>query len=203
MGPAATNRETSRARLRDALVDAARDLTVAHGWKNVGMAQVAQAAGVSRQTVYNEFDGRSGLAEAVVLREVERFVAGVRAELFAHGGDVHAAAHAAILHTLREAGGNPLVHAILSGAPAETDELLPFLTTRSGAVLTTATAVIQEWAARFVPGAAPAALALAADSIVRLTISHVVLPLASPEESAAALADVFTRLLDFTHGRSM
>ncbi|BCY12623.1 TetR family transcriptional regulator [Actinoplanes sp. L3-i22] len=198
MESTATNRETGRARLRDALIAAARELTVAHGWKNVGMAQVARAAGVSRQTVYNEFDGRAGLAGALVLREVDRFVADVRTELFTRGADVHAAAHAAILHTLREAAGNPLVHEILAGPTAQADELLPFLTTRSGAVLTTAGAVIEEWAAQFVPDVEPPVLAQAADAIVRLTISHVMLPLASPEESATALADVFTRLLSFT-----
>lgn len=74
MESTATNRATGRARLRDALIAAARELTVAHGWKNVGMAQVARAAGVSRQTVYNEFDGRAGLAGALVLHEVGRFV---------------------------------------------------------------------------------------------------------------------------------
>ncbi|WP_436529852.1 TetR family transcriptional regulator [Actinoplanes sp. HUAS TT8] len=203
MESTATNRETGRARLRAALIAAARELTVAHGWKNVGMAQVARAAGVSRQTVYNEFDGRAGLAGALVLHEVERFVADVRTELFAQGGDVRAAAHAAIRHTLREAAGNPLVHAILAGPTAEADELLPFLTTRSGAVLTTAGAVIEEWAARFVPEAEPVALAQAADAVVRLTISHVMLPAASPEESATALADIFVRLLVFTHEPSM
>jgi AcrR family transcriptional regulator len=199
MESTATNRETGRARVRDALIAAARELTVAHGWKNVGMAQVARAAGVSRQTVYNEFDGRAGLAGALVLSEVGRFVADVRTHLFAQGGDIRAAAHAAILHTLREAAGNPLVHAILAGPSAEADELLPFLTTRSGAVLATAGAVIEEWAARFVPEVDPPVLALAADAIVRLTISHVVLPRTSPEESATALAEVFARLLGFTH----
>ena len=37
--------------------------------------------------------------------------------------------------------------------------------------------------------------ALAADSIIRLTVSHIVRPAASPEASADALAEVFVRLL--------
>ena len=195
MEPTASYREANRARLRATLLGAARDLAVRHGWENVRMAQVATAAGVSRQTVYNEFDGRAGLAEALALREIEQFVAQVRAELFAHGADVRAAGYAAILHTLQEAARNPLVHAILTSVRGGADDLLPYLTTRSGAVLTAAGAVIEEWTAQHLPGLDPATVALAAESIVRLTVSHIVLPLAAPAESAAALAEVFVRLL--------
>ena len=188
-------REANRARLRESLILAARSLAVAHGWAEVRMAEVAKAAGVSRQTVYNEFVSRAGLAESLALREIEQFTAEVRKRLFAHGGDVRAAGHSAILHCLEEAVRNPLVHAILTSASGGADELLPFLTTRSGAVLTTAGAVIREWAQAHLPDVEPATVALAAESIVRLTVSHIVLPLASPAESADALTEVFVRLL--------
>ena len=36
---------------------------------------------------------------------------------------------------------------------------------------------------------------LAAESIIRVTVSHIVLPTAAPEVSADALAEVFVRLL--------
>ncbi len=75
-------RDIARQHLRDTIIDAARDLTIAHGWDNVRMAQVATKTGVSRQTVYNEFDSKAGLAEALAQREAERFIAGVRANLF-------------------------------------------------------------------------------------------------------------------------
>ena len=41
------------------------------------MARLADEVGVSRQTVYNEIGTKSDLAEAVVLRELDRFLAGV------------------------------------------------------------------------------------------------------------------------------
>ncbi|GIF13593.1 TetR family transcriptional regulator [Actinoplanes teichomyceticus] len=188
-------REAGRARLRGALVNAARELAVRDGWENVRMAQVARAAGVSRQTVYNEFGDRAGLAEALALREIERFVADVRARLFEHGGDVRAAGHAAILHTLLEAARNPLVHGILTSVRGGSEDLLPYLTTRSGAVLAAAGAVVQEWASAHAPQVDPATVSLAAESIVRLTISHVMLSLTPAPESADALAEVFVRLL--------
>src|SRR5918997_2264411 len=138
-------RDVARQHLRDAIVDAARDLTIAHGWDSVRMAEVATVVGISRQTVYNEFASKAGLAEALAQREVERFVADVRTHLFAHGDDVRAGAHAAVLHVLQEAAANPLITAILTSA-RNPDPLLPFLTTRAELTLTAAAAVLQEWA---------------------------------------------------------
>ena len=194
-------RDVARQHLRDVIVDAARELTIAHGWDGVRMGQVAAAAGVSRQTVYNEFASKAGLAEALAQREVDRFVAGVRTRLFAHGSDVRAGAHDAILHVLREAAANPLIKAILSSARGGADELLPFLTTRAELVLVTATAVLQEWAAAHLPELTPADLAFGAESIVRLVVSHIVLPLAPVDQTAQRLADTVARFVTGVGGQ--
>ncbi len=195
MGATPSYRESNRARLREALVGAARDLTVAHGWDGVRMVDVATAAGVSRQTVYNEFGGRDGLAEALAMSEIRMFVAAVRAELFAHGPDVRAAVHAAVLRTLQEAARNPLVRAILTNDRGGADHLLPFLTTRSAALLAAGGAIVAEWAEKHLPEVPPATVAVAADSAIRLTISHVLQPLETTTASADAVTDVFVRLL--------
>jgi AcrR family transcriptional regulator len=187
-------RQEKRRQLREAIIEAARDLAVAQDWATVKMAAVADAVGVSRQTVYNEFGTKAGLAEALTGREISRFVDAVRAELLAHGGDVRAAAAAAILRTLTEAADNPLVKAILTGTEGD-DGLLPYLTTRSELVLTTASAVVRDWASANVPEAGESTIAAAAESIVRLVLSHVVLPSAPAEQTAAVLADVLVRLL--------
>ncbi|WDZ87437.1 TetR/AcrR family transcriptional regulator [Micromonospora cathayae] len=188
-------RDTARQRLRDVIVDAARAQTVAVGWDSVRMGGVARAAGVSRQTVYNEFGSRAGLAEALARREVDRFVGAVRAVLRRHDDDVPAGAYAAIAHTLTEAADNPLIKAILSGPRGGSDELLPYLTTRAELVLAEAAGAVREWAAGRLPDADPAALAFAADAVVRLVVSHIVLPSASPERTAHALAELAVRLL--------
>ncbi|MEV5764557.1 TetR family transcriptional regulator [Micromonospora sp. NPDC052213] len=182
-------------RSRDAIVDAARALTVAGGWDAVRMGAVARAAGVSRQTVYNEFGSKAGLAEALARREVDRFVGDVRALLRAHGDDVRAAAHATISHTLTQAAGDPLIKAVLTSTGGGSDELLPYLTTRSELVLTEATEVLLEWADGVLPDADRAAVAFATDSVIRLVISHIVLPGAPVAQTAAALADLAVYLL--------
>ncbi|SCG63170.1 TetR/AcrR family transcriptional regulator [Micromonospora humi] len=179
---------------RDAIVEAARAQTVAGGWDGVRMGAVAEAAGVSRQTLYNEFGTKAGLAEALARHEVDRFVGEVRAALAEHGADVHAAASAAIRRTLASAADNPLVKAILTSARGGSDELLPYLTTRADLVLAESTAALLEWAGRHLPDADPAALAFAADSIVRLVVSHIVLPGAPVDETAGKLADLAVHL---------
>ncbi|MFC4021307.1 TetR family transcriptional regulator [Micromonospora sp. GCM10011542] len=184
----------SRQRLRDMIVDAARAQTVAAGWDGVRMGGVATAAGVSRQTVYNEFGNKAGLAEALARREVDRFVGDVRTALAAHGPDVRAGAYAAIAQTLAAAADNPLIKAILTSARGGSDELLPYLTTRAELVLTEATGALTDWAGTFLPSADPAALAFAADTIVRLVVSHIVLPRTPVDETAAALADLAVHL---------
>ncbi|MGR6317821.1 TetR family transcriptional regulator [Micromonospora soli] len=184
----------SKRRLRDAIVDAARAQAVAAGWDGVRMGGVATAAGVSRQTVYNEFSSKAGLAEALARREVDRFVAEVRSALDAHGADVRAGAYAAIRHTLASAADNPLIKAILTSARGGSDELLPYLTTRAGLVLAESTAALLDWANRHLPEADPAALAFAADTIVRLVVSHIVLPQAPVDHTATQLADLAVHL---------
>ena len=44
------------------------------GWRKLTMAKVADRAGVSRQTVYNEFGTKHALAEHLVLRELGVFL---------------------------------------------------------------------------------------------------------------------------------
>ncbi|MCX5070732.1 TetR family transcriptional regulator [Micromonospora lupini] len=183
-----------RQRLRDTIVDAARARTIAAGWDAVRMGGVAATAGVSRQTVYNEFGSKAGLAEALARAEVDRFVGDVRDALLAHGSDVRAGAYAAIAHTLATAADNPLVKAILTSARGGSDELLPYLTTRAEVVLTEASGALIDWAGDHLPGADQAALTFAADTIVRLVVSHIVLPREPIEQTATALANLAVHL---------
>ncbi|MEU7973524.1 TetR family transcriptional regulator [Micromonospora sp. NPDC049089] len=180
--------------IRTGIVDAARTLTVATGWDGVRMGAVANTAGVSRQTVYNEFGSKAGLAEALARAEVDRFVGAVRAALLAHDTDVRAGAYAAIANTLTTAAENPLIKAIVTSARGGSDELLPYLTTRAEVVLTEASGALIDWAGDHLPGADQAALTFAADSIVRLVVSHIVLPREPIEQTATALADLAVRL---------
>lgn len=56
---------------REAVLDAARDLLLAHG-ADVTMDGIAAKAGVAKATVYANFSDKGALAAAVLSREVER-----------------------------------------------------------------------------------------------------------------------------------
>src|SRR5579875_2908211 len=120
---------------REALLDAAYDAAIAGDWQRIRMADVAAAAGVSRQTLYNEFGSKDQLATALTARETGRFLDGIDATVDASEPATAAdAVRAAIRFTLETAGDNPLVKAVL----LEDNGLLPFLTTRAEPLLSMA-----------------------------------------------------------------
>ena len=118
----------ARALLRDSLLDAAGALLRDRSWGEVTMAEVARAAGVSRQTLYNEFGSRPEFAQAYVLREADRFIAAVELAISANAPDAEAALGAAFDLFIAAAAENPLVRAVLT--PGGESELLPLVTTR-------------------------------------------------------------------------
>lgn len=182
--------------IRDRLVDAASQVTCDVGWSGVTMAKLAAMVGVSRQTVYNELGSKPALGQALVLRELERFLAVVAAELDSHD-DVVGAIRSAAEQILLMARDNPLLHAVLSTAHGATNDLLPLLTTQSEPLIDAATAVIAERIQYRYPdlGLTDAELATALDTIVRLVLSHVMQPGGEPAETADDIAWIASRIL--------
>ena len=61
-----THRSTRHDRNRAALVQAAREGLLADGVSGLRFEHIAHRAGMTRKTVYNHFDGRVGLIEAIM-----------------------------------------------------------------------------------------------------------------------------------------
>ena len=61
-------REEQAARTRDAALDAAESLFLRHGYPGTSIASIAREAGVSVQTIYKVFGGKSGLVKAIYFR---------------------------------------------------------------------------------------------------------------------------------------
>ena len=179
---------------RDALLDAAYDVVVAGNWQSARMLDVAAAAGVSRQTLYNEFGSKDAFAQALAMREAQRFIDGTNRFL----DDMNPAAPvdavaAATEWTIREASNNPLLKAVLTD---DTSELLPFLTTRGEAIIGAARSNIETyWRAQW-PEIDADDVALAAETVARLTISYLVLPSDGPDGSAEAIAARLSKLVE-------
>ena len=106
----------ARELLRDTLFDAARDELEQRGWSEVTMADVAAAAGVSRQTLYKEFGSRDEFAQAFVLREADGFIGAVEGALDTHLDDPQAALSAAFGLFLTAAAEDPLIRAAIRGS---------------------------------------------------------------------------------------
>ncbi|MFI9205122.1 TetR/AcrR family transcriptional regulator [Streptomyces sp. NPDC053048] len=208
---------------RELLLDAAFTALGARPWHGVRMVDVAAAAGVSRQTLYNEFGSKDGLARALVRRESDAFLAGVERSLAdtagRPGADAGDCCAAVAFWTLRTARANPFVRAALTGcrgdrlppaaappvpAPRTPQGLRPARGTASPAALAER---IRDSALEAVgalggpgrqhapPQPAPDAMRRACEAAVRLTMSYVVAPAASDEEAAEEVARLVRALL--------
>ncbi|MFC9845018.1 TetR/AcrR family transcriptional regulator [Streptomyces sp. NPDC060223] len=103
---------------RESLLDAAFTALARHAWSAVRMVDVAAVAGVSRQTLYNEFGSKEGLARALVRREADAYLAGVERALTAHV-DARERLVATAEWTASAARSNVLVRALLTGCWSE------------------------------------------------------------------------------------
>ncbi|HEX6228600.1 MAG TPA: TetR family transcriptional regulator [Solirubrobacterales bacterium] len=184
----------ARQLLRETLFRAARDELEQRTWSEVTMADVAAAAGVSRQTLYKEFGSRDEFAQAFVIHEGEHFLDGVEAAVREHLDDARAAVRAAFEAFLNAAREDPLVRVLLSDDG--TGGMLPFVTTQGMPVVHWATARLTAVIEDGWPQAPKAKAKLLAEALVRLAISHVTAPSESPETTAAATGELLAPFID-------
>ncbi|MFE9739652.1 TetR/AcrR family transcriptional regulator [Streptomyces sp. NPDC006477] len=100
---------------REALLDAALAALAHRPWSVVRMADLAATARVSRQTLYNEFGSKDGLARALVRREADTYLDGVRRLLTAPAPPERNLVAAAEWIVAR-AAARPVLRALLTGA---------------------------------------------------------------------------------------
>ncbi len=181
--------------MRGRIVAEAVRLTGEVGWAQVTMARLADAVGVSRQTVYNEIGTKPRLAEAMILGELERFLGLVSVAFDSHPEDLVAAIRDAARSVLETAQGNALLHAVVSATHGADTELLPLLTTHAESLLVAAKAVIAERLVPYDVPLEPAELAAAIDMVVRVVLSHVMQPTDEPASTADDIAWIAARVL--------
>ena len=164
---------------RERIIASAAELTAEQGWSQVTMSRLADRAGVSRQTVYNEVGTRALLAEAMVLHELGQFLAEVDEGFDAHPADPIAAVTQATRRVLDLARVNPLLGAIVTATHGGETELVPLLTTRADSVITAASSVVRSRLEDY-ELAWPVPLDVVVDMIVRSVLSHVMQPGGTP-----------------------
>lgn len=167
----------------------------------VGLARttvedVARTAGVSRQTVYRYFDSKDHLVMALVLREEERFLDGVR-DAFARNEHLRGSLEQAVLFCLRFAREHPLLDRLLE---TDSEILLPLLTTRSTPIIDHASDVLAQQI-RAKAWVRADLLDAVAETLTRTVLSQSINPSrVPPDRIARGLAITFTIALTGAEG---
>jgi AcrR family transcriptional regulator len=115
----------------DRLLDAALEQFQHVGLRRSSMEDVARRAGVSRVTLYRRFPQKDKLIQAVMLREVQRLIAGTRAVMLGIAG-LEERMVESFVHVMRTTRTHPLLTRLLAVEP---EDVLVFLTARAGPII--------------------------------------------------------------------
>ncbi|WP_446222153.1 TetR family transcriptional regulator [Nocardia sp. IBHARD005] len=183
--------------LRDRMIDAARTMVVTEGWGAVNMSRVAKVVGISRPVLYKEIGTKQALADALIERETGIYLTGIAETLAQHPADPLAGMTAAAEYTLRTAGDNTLIKAVLSARQGGDTALLPALVSnpepilgRAVAALTTTGRAQYEFA-----DMTDDELTSIVEIMVRLTLSHLFQPTGSVDRAVAQIGAVLSGVM--------
>ncbi|ALR14300.1 TetR family transcriptional regulator [Mycobacteroides saopaulense] len=186
--------EAARALLRESVLDALGDLLRQRDWSAVTMSDVSRRAGVSRQTLYNEFGSRQGLAQGYALRLAHRLVDAVGDAIYSHVGDIHGALHSGFSDFFAESAADPMVISLITGEAKP--ELMRIVTVDSALIVVPASARLTESFMNSWVAASEEDAAILARSIVRLAISYVSMPPESDHDVALDMARLLSPFVE-------
>ncbi len=186
--------EAARALLRESVLDALGDLLRQRDWSAVTMSDVSRRAGVSRQTLYNEFGSRQGLAQGYALRLAHRLVDAVGDAIYANVGDIHGALHSGFAGFFAESAADPMVISLLTGEAKP--ELMRIVTVDSALIVVPASARLTESFMNSWVAASQEDASILARSIVRLAISYVSMPPESDHDVALDMARLLSPFVE-------
>lgn len=191
--------EASRVLLRDSILDGMRDLLLTRDWSSITLSDVATAAGISRQTIYNEFGSRQGLAQGYAMRLADRLVDAVEKAITCNVGDIYAAFLEGFRDFFTESAADPLVISMLTGGTKP--DLLQLVTTDSGPIITHCSQRLTSTFMNSWVRASEEDSGVLARAIVRLAMSYVSMPPegadlgAPPTEGGGDVARDLARLM--------
>lgn len=193
--------QDSKALLRNSLLDGLHDLLMERDWSAVRMSDVASATGVSRQTVYNEFGSRYGLAQGYAVRLASRFAGHVADSLAEHVDDVTGALRTAFSEYFTGVATDPLIASLLSGEAKP--DLMKLITTDVAPIIATASDRLSQafrestWLS--MPDSDIERIAL---TITRMALSYVAMPPEGDRDVASDLAEIIAPAIEAARSRS-
>jgi AcrR family transcriptional regulator len=174
-------------------------MLLARDWSSITLSDVAKAAGISRQTIYNEFGSRQGLAQGYALRLADRLVDAVERAIEANVGNIYAAFLDGFRSFFLESASDPLVISLLTGAAKP--DLLQLITTDSAPIITRCSQRLTSTFMHSWVRANEEDSGVLARAIVRLAMSYVSMPPeradlgAPPAEGGGDVARDLARLM--------
>jgi AcrR family transcriptional regulator len=182
--------EASRVLLRDSILDGMRELLLARDWASITLSDVARAAGISRQTIYNEFGSRLGLAQAYALRLADRLVDVIDDEIRRNEGNIYSAFVQGFRAFFAESAADPLVISLLNGEAKP--DLLQLITVDSAPIITHCSQRLTSSFETSWVKASDEDAGVLARAIVRLAMSYVSMPPEADHDVADDLARLMT-----------
>ena len=182
--------EASRMLLRDSILDGMRDLLLSRDWSAITLADVARAAGISRQTIYNEFGSRQGLAQGYALRLADRLVDVIDDEIRRNEGNIYSAFVQGFRAFFAESAADPLVISLLNGEAKP--DLLQLITVDSAPIITHCSQRLTSSFETSWVKASDEDAGVLARAIVRLAMSYVSMPPEADHDVADDLARLMT-----------
>ncbi|OZF55675.1 TetR/AcrR family transcriptional regulator [Rhodococcus sp. 14-2470-1a] len=184
--------------MRTTILDGLHDLLLERTWSTVNMADVAKAAGISRQTLYKEFGTRKGLAQGYALRLTDSFVSAVDDAVYANEGDSLRTLYVAFTEFFGRSASDPLVLSMLTDDPPP--DLLRLVTTESGALIEHASLRLASTFERSWLRASAHNADVLGRTVVRLALSYISMPPENSSDVAADLASLLTPFVDAIKG---
>lgn len=164
------------------------DLIRRIGWAGTTVGKVAEAAGVSRQSVYNAFGSRQSLSQAYALYRLDLMLEAAD-RVLRSAEDLEAGLHEA-MSLFFDMVDEPLIHTILSGSRPE--ELVPLVKVLNERATDQLAGVLQD----IRPEITDSDAVIFADTICRLIVGHALAPTLEREVAISRMVRVSVLVLD-------
>lgn len=143
------------------------------GISRTRIEDIARRARLARVTLYRHFPSKGRIVEAVILRELARFLVELEAEVSNHQ-DLEEKIVEGFVFTLKAVRGHALLNRLLETEP---ESLLPFLTIEAGGLVATASNFLADQLAQEVDAArTDVELHVVSELTVRVILSFVLTP---------------------------
>ncbi|ORC04638.1 TetR family transcriptional regulator [Mycobacterium persicum] len=192
---------TALSLMHNGVLDALHGLLLQRKWSSITMADVASAAGVSRGTIYNEFQSRRGLARSYALRLTDTIVTGMRTAIDEHHGDGYGAMRTVFRDFFDRVGHDPLVQVLRTeDAP---NDILRLITVESQFLVDHASGQLSQTFQHSWVNADEYDATVMGQAVVRAALSFLALPPADADEAARGMARLLTPFVEAIGGQRM